>query len=169
MAGTAITIELRGLRALRDWLGRIDPRDALPLVAAAGESVTRQRLQSGGPAPDGTPWAPWNEHYTERGQSLLHKSGALRDSIESGVAGDTAYWGSNLVYARIHQLGGVIKPKPSNPKGLLSWVDGGARWFARSVTIPARPYLGFGAAEQRAVSEAFEAWWRRSLPRGAQA
>ena len=169
MAGTAITVELRGFKTLQDWLARIDPHDALPLIADAGERVTRERLQSGGPAPDGTPWAPWSPNYTERGQGLLHKSGALLSSIESGVSGDTAYWGSNAVYARIHQLGGTIKPKPGNAKGLLSWMDGGTRYFAKSVTIPARPYLGFEAQERRAVSEAFETWWRRSLPRGTQA
>ena len=167
MAGTAITVELRGFAALQDWLRRIDPRDALPLVAAAGESVTRQRLTSGGPAPDGTPWAPWSPRYTDRGQSILHKSGALLSSIESGVSGDTAFWGTNLVYARIHQLGGTIKPKPTNKRGLLSWIDGGQRRFARSVTLPARPFLGFGPGERRAVTEAFEAWWRRNLPRSA--
>lgn len=166
MAGTAITVELRGFAALQDWLRRIDPRDALPLVAAAGESVTRQRLASGGPAPDGTPWAPWSAGYTG-GQSILQKDGHLLSSIESGVSGDTAFWGTNQVYARIHQFGGTIKPKPTNKRGLLSWVSGGQRRFARSVTIPARPFLGFGAIERRAVTEAFEAWWRRSLPQGA--
>ena len=45
----------------------------------------------------------------------------------------------NLVYARIHELGGIIKPVTAK---MLSWVsDTGERIFANAVHIPARPYL----------------------------
>ena len=46
---------------------------------------------------------------------------------------------SNVIYARIHELGGVIKPVAAK---MLSWVnDAGERIFAGAVHIPARPYL----------------------------
>lgn len=47
--------------------------------------------------------------------------------------------GPTVVYGRIQELGGVIKPIK---KKLLSWVDeNGVRIFAKMVTLPARPYL----------------------------
>ena len=46
--------------------------------------------------------------------------------------------GSNAPYARIHDVGGVITPKT---KRLLSWIGESGRVFAKSVTIPARPYF----------------------------
>ena len=47
--------------------------------------------------------------------------------------------GTNIVYARIHELGGLIIPLNFSK---LSWVnDQGQRIFAGAVHIPARPYL----------------------------
>ena len=44
-----------------------------------------------------------------------------------------------MVYARIQELGGIIKPVTAK---MLSWVsDTGERIFANAVHIPARPYL----------------------------
>ena len=48
--------------------------------------------------------------------------------------------GSNLPYARIHQLGGVIVPKKA--KKLVFKGSDGATRAVDKVTIPARPYLG---------------------------
>lgn len=48
--------------------------------------------------------------------------------------------GSNLPYARIHELGGIIRPVKAK---MLSWVDPDTneRRFAKSVLMPKRPYL----------------------------
>lgn len=47
--------------------------------------------------------------------------------------------GTNLEYARIQEFGGTIVPT-NGP--FLRWVnDAGEEVFARSVTIPAKPYL----------------------------
>ena len=48
--------------------------------------------------------------------------------------------GTNVIYARIQEFGGVIKPRIAK---MLSWVDRrtGERRFAKEVTIPAQPYL----------------------------
>ncbi len=45
---------------------------------------------------------------------------------------------SNVIYAAIHEFGGVIVP--INAK-VLSWVKGAVRVFANIVHIPARPYM----------------------------
>lgn len=45
----------------------------------------------------------------------------------------------NLIYARIHEFGGIIKPVKAK---MLSWVNKeGQRVFANAVHIPARPYM----------------------------
>lgn len=47
--------------------------------------------------------------------------------------------GTNIIYGRIHELGGIIKPVTAK---MLSWVsEGGERIFANLVHIPARPYM----------------------------
>lgn len=48
--------------------------------------------------------------------------------------------GSNLPYARIHELGGIIRPLSAK---MLSWIDPDTneRRFAKSVLMPKRPYL----------------------------
>lgn len=65
---------------------------------------------------------------------------------------------STVEYARIHEYGGIIRPKN---KKMLKWVgsDGQAH-FAYAATIPARPYMRPALAENREaigqnVKEAF--------------
>ena len=73
------------------------------------------------------------------------QTGALVNSIQTTdgvVISPTQVWisvGTNMVYARIHEIGGTIVPV--NAK-MLSWEgEGGERIFAGAVHIPARPYL----------------------------
>lgn len=82
-------------------------------------------------------------------RSILTKRGRTSDE---GVR-----IGSGVRYADVHEFGsrGPIVPKT---KKLLSWVTGGRRFFAKSVTIPARPFIrpGFESSKQAAF-EAFVA------------
>ena len=98
-------------------------------------------------------------------------SGKLQGSITRHIEGGglTAVIGTNLRYARIHEYGGVIRPK--KPGGVLVFrVEtqqniGQYRSsrrkdtamsnviFAKKVTIPARPYLGPAMAIRRAEVE----------------
>lgn len=77
------------------------------------------------------------------GQVLNVRTGALRRSIQEATVrtGDrissTVFTG--LVYAAIHEYGGVITPKAA--KALVFEIDG-RKIFAQSVTIPPRPYMG---------------------------
>ena len=157
MATIRVSVDDTGaLAAIHAWLQKIDPRDAMPLIAAAGESITRRRISAGGPDPDGRPWAPWSPGY-QGGAGILQKDGYLLSSITTRLGADFAEWGSAKKYAAVHQDGATIKPK--KPGGFLSWVHRGRRIFARQVTIPARPYLGFGAEEQQASLDALQAWF----------
>jgi len=69
----------------------------------------------------------------------LRDTGALQRSISSSATADHVAVGTNLKYARIHQFGGVIRPK--NKKMLAFPGPTGAIVFAKKVTIPARPYM----------------------------
>ena len=76
-----------------------------------------------------------------------HQTGGLTNSIKtaSRTVGDgaEAEITVNKVYARIQELGGTIRPLPSNRRGLLFWrdPDSGKLCVARQVTLPKRPYL----------------------------
>lgn len=77
-----------------------------------------------------------------RAGELQIGTGNLRRSIESGTdeyGGKAIGWlGSNVVYARIHELGGLIRPKSG--KYLRFPIEG--QWVTvRQVRIPPRPYL----------------------------
>ena len=75
----------------------------------------------------------------------LFDQGILNASIHHVVEGSHAVrWGSGLIYAAIHQLGGTIVPKAA--KALVFTGADGSLVFAQKVTIPARPYLGVSAA-----------------------
>ena len=86
-------------------------------IAARGESATRKRIEDGGPAPDGTDW-PDRHPANKNPNPLLNLGGHLGQSIQTDASADAAVWGSSLVYARIHQLGGTIVPR--NASALFS-------------------------------------------------
>lgn len=137
------------------------------LLNILGETLvesTKQRIRDGGPAPDGTPWKPLQpltlELKKNKDRGILWDSGMLKDTLAFDLEGEEAVAiGSMMVYARIHQEGGTIKPKEDR-KALN--VPG--RGLRRSVTMPARPYLGISAADRTAV-ERKVLGWLRSLTR----
>lgn len=80
------------------------------------------------------------------GQVLKPRTGRLRSSwarkaaVDKPGVGVQGRVGTNVVYARIHEFGGVIRPKSSD--GWLRFKIGGSWVTVKSVTIPARPYVG---------------------------
>lgn len=77
---------------------------------------------------------------TAMGNKILSQSGDLKKSMDSNADDSRVLVGpgGGIPYARIHQLGGVIRPKSA--KALM--VPCGNRVLRlKSVTIPARPYL----------------------------
>lgn len=76
------------------------------------------------------------------GQVLRIRTNRLKSSIAgtANAVGDiiSGKIGTNVVYARIHELGGTIVPK----NGPFLKFNIGGRWiFASKVTMPKRPYL----------------------------
>lgn len=145
MSGAAITLEItdRGLDAVLASMEQLaDPNDRFEMMDSIGRLVqeqTRHRIATQKTAPDGTPWAP-----NRRGSSILYASHRLAESIDYISTLDQITVGSPLVYARIHQTGGTITAK--NGKSLRFFAGGnGQPIFVKSVTMPARPYLGLSA------------------------
>lgn len=149
--GTAATASLRGLLA-----GIENPA---PLLAELGEAVvlrsTRERFKTQ-TAPDGTAWAalqPWYKREKHRNKNrILTLSGQLRGQLVSQVVGGKSVEvGSNLVYAAVHQFGGTIRPQNAKLLHFRGHV-------AKSVTIPARPYLGLSEADKNELVERTLDW-----------
>lgn len=149
--GAAVEIIEQGLSEAIAALDRLTALDRHELMDTLGRTVqlqTRRRITSEKTAPDGTQWPP-----TWRGGSTLYLTGALAQSIDYISSQTEVHVGSPLVYARIHQLGGTVKAKDgkalafSVPGGFRKALPGGSeKAFLKSVTIPARPYLGLSAS-----------------------
>lgn len=128
----------------------------------------RARNQVG---PDGRPWAPLSPRTLakKKGNKKLRESGALLDTLRHSVAGDELQFGTDRPYGAIHQFGGKIehaaqsrqvyfkekggvvgnrfvKKRQSN---FSQWVTHGAR----TVVMPARPYLGLSAEDETELLE----------------
>lgn len=137
----AVTLSLKiddqavtsALSEARDRSLNIKP--ALRSIARAGVASTRRRFQAGR-GPDGQ---AWKKGHKESGQTLIESTLLLRSIVDRPPTEDSVEWGSNRVYAAIHQLGGTIKPV--NGKALKFSING-AFVTVNSMTMPARPYLG---------------------------
>ena len=74
------------------------------------------------------------------------RNSPVQDWIESRTTatGAEAEIGPHVIYGRIQELGGTIRPVHAQA---LHWVIDGEDRFAKKVTIPARPYLRPAAEE----------------------
>lgn len=83
------------------------------------------------------------------GRKILQGEGELKKSVSEHVTNDFVEVGSSLVYARIHQLGGVIRPKKA--RSLAIPLGGGKVLRLQKVTIPARPYLSLRESDYQTI------------------
>ena len=165
------TIRYEGQRGLDAALSRLvnlgrSPRPIFKAIANYGESSTRLRFERQR-GPDGTAWKPSRRAAKAGGQTLI-KSRRLLRSITNAYGDGFAAWGSNVVYARIHQLGGEIQRAPystrirlrTDARGNLMRQPGNrklavfardshkrarASWHevrAYKIRMPARPFVG---------------------------
>ena len=144
MSGVAITLTIGGEARTKidELMGRIE--DLRPFYAAASELMldqTQSRFREQR-APDGAPWAPLAASTVKRRGSafpILERTAVLRGGIHAAPTTRAAIVRTlPLPYAAIHQAGGKAGRN-------------------RSVEIPARPYLGFGAADERELIELAQA------------
>jgi len=122
-------------------------------------------------APDGTPWAPLSPRTLARkkGNKILRESGALLDTLRHQVTDDGLDFGTDRPYGAIHQDGGKIEHAARSQQvyfkekggvvgnrfvkksksNFAQWVTHGAR----SVEMPARPYLGLSSEDEAEILE----------------
>lgn len=135
---------------------------AVPMLEAAGEMLfsTRERF-SEERGPNGVPWKK-SRRVIEEGGKTLFQSGDLFNAIdkrsgpdfaEVGIAGGS---GGPPIYGPVHQRGATIRPRraralktPAGPRA--------------SVTIPARPFLGFSAEDRDTIGDIFRDHLRKAI------
>ena len=153
MSGVAIKIDATGLTQRLAQLEGIAEAPLDELAEGTGRLVqeqTRRRIEEEKTTPDGAPWKP-----NRAGTSILYQSGALSRSVDYLAAPNQVQVGSGLIYASVHQKGKVIKPR--NARALV-FMMGNELVFARSVTIPAREWLGLSADNEDEIVSATEDW-----------
>lgn len=139
MARSGVSLNWGGLdRALLNAARNLSERQTL--LHGVGEmlrSSTVQRFEDG-EDPEGTKWKP-SKRAQAKGDKTLVDTARLRDSIDSIATSDAVMVGSksgsNVEYARIHQMGGKAGR-------------------GRNVTIEPRPYLGVNAEDMSDIQEA---------------
>lgn len=96
-----------------------------------------------------------------RGELKKAVIGTSRNAINE-VKGTIAFIGiRNLVYANIHNYGGIIRPKKAKA---LKWQNPKGVWhYAQKVTIPMRKFLGFGKANTDVILDKFKEWIQEVL------
>ncbi len=157
MSTLQIEVDLAGFVQVEQIIARLNPFQGETLLEALARLIresTRERILAGGPAPDGSAWKPNRAGLTP----ILHRSGALARSIDYAVAGTRAIIGSGLVYARIHQEGGVIVPKSASA---LVFQVGNQVYRVKKVTMPARPYIGLSGEDRSELVQTVAAYLRR--------
>lgn len=175
LASSEVAAALEKLRLSLPLGGDMSPamRNMARVLKTAAQ--LRFRAQKG---PDGTAWKPSFRAREEGGQTLSGSPPRLRRSISTSATPTTATVGTNVIYAAIHQFGGVIRAKkgpflaipitpaarragsPTRMPGLRVWQtlkgqfvmgdDKGTVHFLlrRQVTMPERPFLGASAADR---------------------
>jgi len=166
MASITITGSFQPMREALTRIAAIG-RDPQPVLAAAAlplEDNVRRRFDTG-TDPKGVKWseyAPLNPLYAgdKKGPGILNETGELRRTITSSVEGHSIVIGSPLVYSTIHQFGGVIRAKNAPA---LFFVMGGKKFLRQSVTIPARPYLGFSSEDREVIVSKLSEFFRKAV------
>ena len=177
MAGTRITIDKEELQRLSAFMDVQAKLDTSGLMSRLGEYLlksTQDRFKSQ-TSPDGEPWAPLQQRYAKRKKynkdKVLTLRGYLRSYIHYQIPNaQTVVVGSNQKYAAIHQFGGEIDKPERQATARYRSVAGRVLFAKKShtrgvkengahqVKIPARPFLGISAADDRELQEIIREW-----------
>lgn len=130
-AGVNFTVKIENAQAIGRALVsmQLRMRDMRPVLAEIGASLltSTQRRFEDEAGPDGGAW-----DANQRGGAILRDTARLYQSLTYQVGADQVEVGTNVIYARIHQLGGQAGR-------------------GKSVTLPARPFLGLDDEDRREV------------------
>lgn len=151
-SGSTISIELTGVDALISKLNRIDKN----LRTEAGRSM----VSAGAMVINAETQVNINEAFSDR------NTGGLKNSVSTVVSTSKpeAKVEVRKVYARIQEFGGTIVPRKAK---VLHWMKDGKHIFAKSVTLPPRPYFRPAIADNeekivKAMSDVAEMYLRKA-------
>lgn len=181
MSGVSFRLEDKEVLGALSRLERAaaDPSDAYHAIGGHFIFSTKRNIEAE-TAPDGTRWPPLSPrtaaHRIGTGRSarrrgfehMLRVTTRLYQSVSYRVDNGVE-WGSHLVYARLHQLGGAIDMKPRAGSVTIKNIRRRGNRFVRfgtrgaetrtvairghRVHVPARPYLGISAYDRTEVPE----------------
>ncbi|WP_298173935.1 phage virion morphogenesis protein [Novosphingobium sp.] len=141
--------------------------DLEPLMQGFGlylESATIDRFENER-GPDGQRWKPSLRARQQGGKTLTDRP-QLRSSITSQAGPDSVEVGTNKIYGGIHQFGGTIRAK--NAEYLTFRLPGGLGVRrVKSVTMPARPFLGLSSEDENELLALTADYTRQQLGDGA--
>ena len=156
MTGSAIDVRIddKAVRQAFHRLAMVTGGNTKPVMGAIGQAVvaSTQRRFVSQTSPDGQHWLPVNplRAADKRNSRILTESGRLRSSINARPGNDSVRIGTNVLYAAIHQFGGVILPKNAQK---LKFMMGGIRFSVARVVMPARPYLGISDDDHEEIRD----------------
>ncbi|WP_160170424.1 phage virion morphogenesis protein [Afipia sp. P52-10] len=150
-----------------------DARGMFENIGMSLVTSTQARFERG-QAPDGSPWPPSIRALVTGGKTLIETARLMR-SITFQATATSVEVGTNVIYAAIHQLGGVIvRPARQqtltfkrNKKGqmLRGFRKKGRGNETQTVTIgagqvhmPARPFLGLDDEDEREIIMIADDW-----------
>ena len=148
--GASVTISLKDTSLLGQLGQMAQGPDTTPLMSRLGEyfqKSTQDRFNTQ-TDPDGYPWAPLSPGYIKRKKYNSNRILTLRAYLRRGIhyqvlSADTVAWGSNSVYAAIHNSGG----------------DGAGK----NGTMPKRQFAGVSAADNTEALAIVQDWYHRRL------
>lgn len=165
---TGVSIKLTGKDTALRVLSAAERRagNARGLYENIGASLvtsTQRRFETG-IAPDGSPWPPSMRALATGGKTLIDTA-RLMQSITYRATNSGVEVGTNVIYAAIHQLGGDINQaarqqvihffaKANKKATFAQKVSVGAR----TVRMPARPFLGVDRDDEREIAALTGDW-----------
>ncbi|NOR63253.1 MAG: phage virion morphogenesis protein [Rhodobacteraceae bacterium] len=150
MAGVEIRLEgeataLAALSQAHDTLEY--PLGMYEAIGASMVESTKQRFDRG-ESPEGNPWPVSLRAQFEGGKTLIDK-GALKQSITHIADQNGVEIGTNMHYAATHQFGATISA--SGADALRFSIPGIGFITKKSVTIPARPFIGLSGEDEAEI------------------
>ena len=107
--------------SLIDNIVNIDETLASKILPRWAERVTRSIMKNFDA--EGRP-DKWDKSQKESGKTLAVSS-KLRNSFSWQIKDRTVTWGTNLIYAAIHNFGGTVRPKVTPKMRKFAW----AKWY----------------------------------------
>lgn len=173
---TGVRMRLEAADALKELAGYIErarnPQGMFQNIGMSLVTSTQRRFELG-KGPDGNPWPPSIRALATGGKTLIETARLMR-SITFNASATGLELGSNVIYAAIHQLGGIIRQaartavlhfKTNKRTGQSRFSKPGkadraqkAQIGARVIHMPARPFIGLDDDDNREILRIADDW-----------